>query len=199
MSCSTYVPLCNALVLLFKPLVEIVIHDLKSNTISYIVGNLSQRKMGDPSLLDIDDLDESLDKIIYPKLNVDGRLIKSISVPVDQQWLICINCDVSLFAQMQQVSEIFLQHEQSIMPSSLFKNDWQEKLHQVIHAFLKEQNWHFDHLNKKQKIEIVFYLFQEGALTEKNAADYIANALGLGRATIFNYLRRWRQDEDHPI
>ena len=188
-----YTPICNALVLLFNPLVEIVIHDLSSETICFVSGHLSKRKVGDHSLLNKNDIEKNLSQITYPKLNFDGRLIKSISVPLDNQWLMCINCDVSVFTQLQQLSETFLQPNQTVMPDSLFKNDWQEKLHQGIHHFINEHDWHFNQLNHRQKKEIVYYLFQQGAFSEKNAADYIANALDLGRATIFNYLKNWRQ------
>ena len=145
--------------------------------------------------MDNETIEQSLDQITYPKLNFDGRLIKSISVPVDDKLLICINCDVSVFAQMQRLSESFLTSHQSMMPDSLFKKDWQEKLHNVIHAYLKEKTWRFDSLTQKQKKAIAYYLFQQEAFTEKNAADYIASALGLGRATIFNYLKSWRKPE----
>ena len=98
MSLSTYVPIGNAIVLLLDPLVEVVIHDLDSETICFIAGQLSQRRIGDSSLLDNEAIEQNLDQMTYPKLNFDGRLIKSISVPVDENLLICINCDVSVFA-----------------------------------------------------------------------------------------------------
>ncbi|MFA6303660.1 MAG: PAS domain-containing protein [Legionella sp.] len=193
MTLSRYIPICNALVLLLKPLVEIVIHDLESERICYIDGNLSQRRIGDSSLLDLDALESNLDQITYPKINFDGRLVKSISVSVEDNLLICINCDVSVFAQMNQLSQCLLLSTQPDIPESLFKNDWQEKLHHVIHSYLNEKSWHFDSLTQKQKKEVVYYLYQQEAFQEKNAADYIANALDLGRATIFNYLRLWRK------
>lgn len=190
---SRYIPICNALVLLLKPLVEIVIHNLESERICYIAGNLSQRSIGDLSLLERDELETNLDQITYPKINFDGRLVKSISVPVEDNLLICINCDVSVFSQMKQLSQCLLISTQPDMPESLFKNDWQEKLHHVIHTYLNEKAWRFDSLTQKQKKEVVYYLYQQEAFKEKNAADYIANALDLGRATIFNYLKLWRQ------
>lgn len=192
MSFLPYVPLCKAIVLLLDPLVEIVIHDLASDTICFIAGQLSKRKIGDASLLNSEELEENLEAITYPKLNFDGRLIKSISVPVNEQYLICINCDVSVFSQMQILSESFLVSQQAKIPESLFKKDWQEKLHSAIHFYLKEKQWNFNELSLKQKKDVVHYLFQKNAFTEKNAADYIANVLGLGRATIFNYLKSWR-------
>ena len=61
------------------PLIEVVIHDIKKNKIIYINGRLSGRKAGDPSLLDQEGLD-SIDQIVYPKINFNGRLVKSISI-----------------------------------------------------------------------------------------------------------------------
>ena len=190
---TAYIPLCNALVTLLKPLVEVVIHDLQTNTICYIEGTLSKRKVGDPSLLNKQDLEEDLDKIVYPKLGFDGRLIKSISIPVEKRWLICINCDVSIFNQMQTISQAFLTVSQRSGPKSLFKNDWQEKVHQSIHLFMTRHNWSFEHLTGSQKKEVVHHLFVQGAFEEKNAASYIAKILSMGRATIFNYLNEWKQ------
>lgn len=101
MNISTYTPLCDSMVLLLKPLLEIVIHDLSSGTIYYINGDLSKRKVGDPSLLEPEEFEENIDKIVYLKINFDGRLIKSISVPLEDKWLICINADISIFNQMK--------------------------------------------------------------------------------------------------
>lgn len=190
---SNYLSICNALVLLLDPLIEIVVHNLESGRICHIAGNLSQRRIGDLSLLEEGALESNLERITYPKINFDGRLVKSISVPLEGDLLICINCDVSVFSQMNQLSQRLLMPSQPAMPESLFKNDWQEKLHHVIHAYLNKKTWRFDSLTQKQKKEVVYYLYQQEAFTEKNAADYIANVLGLGRATIFNYLKLWRQ------
>ncbi len=195
MGFSQYIPLCNAIVLLLKPLIEIVIHDLSTDTIVYIEGELSKRQLDDSSLLAKDAFENDLNQIIYPKLNFDGRLIKSISIPLESRWLLCINCDVSIFSQMQRLSEDFVAIPQSSQPKSLFKHDWQEKMHMAVHGFINEKNWRFDALTQKQKKEVVHYLFQQGAFEQKNASDYIANTLGIGRATIFNYLKHWRQYE----
>ncbi len=201
MPLSPYIPLCKALVLLMKPLVEIVIHDLKSGTICHIEGSLSVRKVGDPSLLDPSELEKNIDKIVYPKLNFDGRLIKSISVPIEDKWLVCINCDVSIFTQIQNLSQKLLGMsepsnsglETSLRPESLFKNDWQERLHIAIHSHLREKGWVYEDLNGRQKKEIAKHLFDINAFYEKNAADYVATTLSLGRATVFKYLKEWRQ------
>lgn len=192
MSFLTYIPLCDSIVRLFNPLVEIVIHDLSTGTICYFNGNLSKRQVGDPSLLEAKELEKDIDKIVYPKINFDGRLIKSISVPIEEQWLICINVDVSIFHHLKGLGELFLNMPSTDQPKSLFKNDWQEKVHKAIHTFLQTQNWTFETLNHHQKKETAKHLFDSGAFAEKNAADYISQVLHLGRATIFKYLKEWR-------
>jgi hypothetical protein len=180
-----------------RPLIEVIIHDLVSGKIYYINGNLSKRKVGDSSLLAPGEFEKNIDQIIYPKINFDGRLIKSISVPVDNKWLICINADASVFSQMKNLGEVFLNTINESQPESLFKNDWQEKLHVAIDDFLKKQGLKFNELNQFEKKMLAKHLFDLGAFAEKNAADYVANILGLGRATIFKYLKEWRNDNGH--
>ncbi|MDF2964659.1 MAG: hypothetical protein K0Q51_47 [Rickettsiaceae bacterium] len=192
MTLSNYIPLCKAIVALMSPLVEVVIHDLNKGSIYYIEGNLSKRQIGDPSLLSPDELDKDIGEVIYSKLNFDGRLIRSISVPIEGNYLFCINFDVSIFNQLQALSHHFLEISYSKKPEALFKNDWQEKLHISVHAFLKEKGWDFQHLSNSQKKILVENLYSIGAFSEKNAADYIAEILKMGRATIFKYLKEWR-------
>lgn len=186
---SHYIPICDAIVLLMDPLVEIVVHDIAQNSIVYINGKLSNRKIGDASLLNPEGA-YNIDKIVYSKVNFDGRLIKSISVKLEDKYLLCLNCDISIFNQMQELSRAILQMGRQ--PESLFTNDWQEKLHVSIHAYLKNHNLLFDHLSQKDKKSLVKHLFDLGAFHEKNAADYVAKVLGLGRATIFKHLKEWR-------
>ncbi|MBM4222521.1 MAG: hypothetical protein FJ161_01780 [Gammaproteobacteria bacterium] len=189
MNLSNYIRICDAIVQLIEPLAEVVIHDLDKNIIKYINGNLSKRKTGDASLLDITSLN-NIEKIVYPKVNFDGRLVKSISVLLEEKYLLCINCDVSIFNKMQEISNVLLQMGNP--PESLFTNDWQEKLHVTIHSYLENHHLLFDQLSFSDKKKLSKHLFDLGAFQEKNAADYIAKILQLGRATIFKYLKEWR-------
>ncbi|MBP6985670.1 MAG: PAS domain-containing protein [Alphaproteobacteria bacterium] len=186
---SNYIPICDAIVRLMDPLVEIVIHDIAGDSITYINGKLSNRKIGDASLLDPEGLC-SIDQTVYPKVNFDGRLVKSVSVILEDKYLLCINCDISIFNKMQELSSALL--EMGSPPQPLFTNDWQEKLHVSIHSYLQNHNLSFDHLSQNEKKALAKHLFDLGAFHEKNAADYVAKVLGLGRATVFKYLKEWR-------
>jgi len=193
MKLNDYIKICNAIAFLMHPMVEFVIHDIETNTIIYINGSLSQRKVGDQSLLDNNALND-INQIAYPKINFDGRLVKSISLILEKQWLLCINCDVSVFNKMHDVCSTILQKNIGLQPKFLFENDWQNKLHTSIHGYLQNNNLSFDLLSKSDKKVIVKYLFDLGAFNEKKAADYIAKILKLGRATIFKYQREWRKN-----
>lgn len=198
MNLTPYIAIGDAFVKLMYPLVEVVIHDLSTQTIKYINGELSRRNVGDDSLLDSTNLSEELSSSTYTKLGFDGRLIKSISVLLSGELLMCINCDVSIFNYMQQLSQQVLQKNDQY-PSALFKNDWQEKLHIVLHEFITKQKWDFQNLSGAQKKEALKHLFDLNAFAEKNAADYIANILNIGRATVFKYLKEWRNHEHKHI
>lgn len=192
-----YITLSHALTKLFHPLVEVVIHNLETEKIVHISGSLSQRKAGDDSLIHKQKLldEDYLDSIVYEKLGVRGTPMKSVSIllPSSQhpQYMMCINVDISMFEQIKSISEMFMGNT-SPKPASLFKNDWQEKLHQGMFDFITEKSWSLTQLTTKQKKDIVRYLFEEGAFEQKKAADYIAEALNLNRSTIFNYLKEWR-------
>lgn len=192
MALSTAIQVCDALVRLLHPLLEIVIHEIATDKIIYLNGCLSARKVGDASLLDKATLND-VDEVIYPKINFDGKLIKSISVQLEDRWLLCINCDISVFSQMQQLSSVILQSMGSSQPEALFARDWQEKLHIAIHSYLQIHHLSFENLSAANKKLLVKYLLDLGAFKEKKAADYVAKILDLSRATVFKYLKELRK------
>ena len=166
-------------------------NDTTTNKIVHVSGSLSNRKTNDDSLLQSDNF-EDINKTIYSKINHDGKLTKSISALLEERWLICINCDISIFNNMQSVSELFLANVSSNKPESLFKNDWQDKLNLAVHKYLQEHNLSYNQLKISDKKHLIEYLYKIGAFNEKNAADYVAKTLELGRATIFKHLKTLR-------
>ena len=96
--------LCDAFVRLLDPFGEVVLHDWRSQTISYISGQLSNRQVGDPSFVDDLELGNDPGPVFGPfrKTNPDGRLIKSISILFNDAdgnptTLLCFNIDTSRF------------------------------------------------------------------------------------------------------
>lgn len=196
---DAYIKIAKSLTQLMQPVVEVVIHDLATQSIVYIEGGLSLRQVGDPSLLaeGIENWENQIENEIYQKLSPTGQLLKSTTIPIQNQGktvaLMCINYDISLFQEMQKLASLTLSQPRAEQPKSLFKNDWQERIHRALHQILSEKYKKIDTLTFDEKKEIIGFLYQMGAFNGRNASDYVAEILGMGRATIFKYLKQWKQ------
>ncbi|MBX9976678.1 MAG: PAS domain-containing protein [Alphaproteobacteria bacterium] len=195
---SSYVAISKAISKLFAPFVEVVIHDIECNHIVFIEGGFSKRQVGDPSYLDdgTDWKNLGLDQVVYEKTNVDGRSIKSVSIPLvgddgTVKELMCINFDVSFFSSMKPFLDAILDTSgHSPKPEALFKNDLDDRIHTFIHAYLARHSLSLVHLTKEHKRDIILELRSKGAFDHKHAAAVIGRTLDLSRASIYNYLKK---------
>lgn len=195
-----YASVADGIALLFSDYVEVIIHDLHSQSVVHIANNLSKRKIGDPSSLD-DVNFEQTETVIgpYEKLNWDGQKICSTSVVLrDDQFcpigMLCINMSTAPLQAAQDALALLLPTKNLIpQPEKLFHDDWQEKVNSFIHHWLNNRHLTIASLSRQDKRSLVEALFKEGAFNGKSSADYVANVLGMGRATVFNYLREIKQ------
>ncbi|CAI1635525.1 helix-turn-helix transcriptional regulator [Serratia entomophila] len=186
---------------LFFPNVEVVIHDLATNKVTYLANNLSKRKPGDDAGLEDFELGAEA-KVTgpYEKLNWDGKKMRSVSIAArDEQgkpsYLLCINLSTGTFEDARNALDMFLSVTRlQPQPQQLFKDDWQEKINTFLHEWLRRENAALGSLTREQKRSLVNDLYHEGAFKAKSAADYIANVLSMGRATVYKYLRELKQD-----
>lgn len=109
--------ICDGVALIFQPFVEVVLHDLDTETAVHIAGNFSHREVGEPSLLHEIDF-RSSERILgpYEKVNWDGRRIKSVSIIVRDSAerpiaVMCINADVSQFHAVMQTLNFLLPYQ----------------------------------------------------------------------------------------
>jgi predicted transcriptional regulator YheO len=162
----------------------------------YLSNPFSKRELGEPSLLNEIDFKPS-DIIIgpYEKVNWDGRRIKSVSAVLRSHekaiGILCINVDVSHFhAVMQTLNALVSVPQVPEKPVSLFKEDWHERINEYIQSWTRERGLSVTDMSRAQKQQLVTDLAGDGAFGGRNAAAYISRILGLGRATVYNYLRR---------
>jgi D-arginine utilization repressor len=193
---GAYTHICDAIALLFRPYAEVVLHDLTTETVVYLANPFSKRELGEPSLLHEIDFKPS-DIIIgpYEKVNWDGRRIKSVSAVLRSDdkaiGILCINVDVSHFhAVMQTLNALVSVPQIAEKPVSLFKEDWHERINEYIQSWTGERGLSISEMNRVQKQQLVTDLAGDGAFGGRNAAAYISRVLGLGRATVYNYLKR---------
>lgn len=196
---NSFIPVARIVSKIYAPFVDVIIHDLDTQKIHYVEGVLSKLKQGDLSNLaeNLDLIEVSMDRCSSPQIDTSGRLIKTISTILfdaegQEKGLMCIHFDVSKLILTHEILTELLIPAADSKADDLFKNDWQDQIHLFIHKYLDENNFDLNSMNKKQKKELVRGLFYQGAFDATNSANYIANLLKMGRATIFNYLKEWR-------
>ncbi len=191
--------MADGLAALLFPFAEVVVHDLATQTIAHLVNPLSRRQVGDATALDDITFDDD-DGLIgpYAKTNWDGGRMRAISVLVRDDTrrpigVVCVNLATSAFEQARATLELFARGvEVSPLPAKLFRDDWQERILAFLHPWLEARQLTLGQLTREQKRELVIALDRTGAFRGKSAADYVANLLGMGRATVFNHRKAAR-------
>lgn len=189
--------IADAIATLFFPHAEVVLHDLRTQKVDYIANNLSKRGIGDDSALE-DMLSADVSDVNigpYEKLNWDGQKIRSLSTVLHDHTgrrlvVLCINLNISLFENAKAALDLFLSPSKLIpQPDSLFRDDWQERINTFLHAWMRERQLSLNLLTRDHKRELVLALHAEGAFKGKSASNYVANVLGMGRATVYKHLK----------
>lgn len=197
---TRYHAIADAIALLFTPYAEVAIHDLASQKLVYIANNRSQRELGEDT--NLDDLRDNLDLQVigpYQKRNWDGGQLRSISAVLrdDNQHpigLMCINLDITVLSSAKAALETFLSGSAlQPQPAVLFQDDWQERINTFIYQWLQQHQQTLSTLNAPARRELVEALYHQGAFRGKNAAGYVAKILGIGRATVYNYLKNCKE------
>lgn len=188
-------PTAEAIQRLLHPHAEVVIHDIRKNQIAAIYHPFSKRRVGDSSLLTQEEMSMLEDCMgPYEKINWDGKKLKSVSSIIrddkgEAVGMLCINLNISSLEKINGLISEFINHEKfTSQPIPLFKDDWQEKINKYIHTYLNEHHLTLESLNRTEKKELIEHLYKTGAFTAKNSALYIAQVIGVSRATIYNYL-----------
>ncbi|MGH8381857.1 helix-turn-helix transcriptional regulator [Pseudomonas sp.] len=194
---DNYRAIADAIATLFFPHAEVVLHDLRSQKIDYIANNLSKREIGDDAALE-DLLETGTDETNigpYEKLNWDGQKIRSLSTVLRNEAgtplaVLCINLNISLFENAKAALDLFLSPSKLIpQPDALFRDDWQERINTFLNNWLRQRQLSLNLLTRDHKRELVLALHAEGAFKGKSAANYVANVLGMGRATVYKHLK----------
>ena len=196
---TRYGALADGIALLFAGYVEVIIHDLQSQTVVYIANNISNRQLGDPAALD-DVTFEAGEANFgpYEKCNWDGSNIRSVSTVLRNDdghaiGVLCINLNTAPLEGIRETLDLFLSRANTTpQPEKLFHDDWQERVNLFIHNWLTQNQLSQPTLTRKGKRELVEALYLNGAFKGKNTPDYVAKILGIGRATVFKYIKAAR-------
>ncbi|MFK0164135.1 transcriptional regulator [Rhizobium sp. NPDC090279] len=201
-----FAPVAEAVATLLKPHAEVVIHDLRTQTIAHIANNLSRREIGGSSLAELKDIGALGTDVIgpYRKTNFDGRQLKSITAVLRNQagepfGLLCINFDIApIEAARDALSLLAAFQGAGAQPSALFRTDWQETVNAAIADFLSERGLAASALAKEDHAALIEVLEQEGYFAIRNLVPYLAKLLGISRATVYKHLRDARESKQQP-
>jgi predicted transcriptional regulator YheO len=200
---SRYFATADAVAALFRPHVEVVIHDLASNTVAYISNPISKRNVGDSSaserfkeaILERDVIGP------YRKVNRDGRNLRSTTAVLrddDAQpvAMMCINFDVSTLERIgEQVASL------AFLPGSLephapfFHDNWRQSLERAISQFETRAGVAAPLMDQDNRRQLIGELDAAGLLSVRNAPAAAAERLRMSRAGFYNYLKAVRKGE----
>jgi predicted transcriptional regulator YheO len=126
----------------------------------------------------------------FPLVDAAGRRLTTISVPVDDgARLLCINFDRTAVdgALAVLASLATAQLEPAAGPAA---GDWPARISAAITTWCAARNLTPRHLTTDARRQVVRHLDAEGLFETRNAAEHVAAALGVSRATIYNLRQR---------
>jgi D-arginine utilization repressor len=190
-----YFAIGEAIATLFHPLVEVVLHDLRSGRIVRIWNCRTDREAGDLSHLHRPQEQFSDTQAIlgpYEKaLPFQGRT-KSITAglrDVDNELIgfLCINLDVTLIDQATTMLTSFAAAQMK-RPEPIYRNDLQLHISYLVRDYSIEVNKPIDHLNKEQRVELVAAVDRAGLFQARKSVELLAKAMHISRASVYNLL-----------
>ncbi|MFI1035481.1 transcriptional regulator [Streptomyces sp. NPDC020951] len=187
---------------MFPGLCEVVLHDLRDprHAIRAIENNLSGRNVGDSvtelGLARIED--PGYPSVIqnYPNRFPDGRPAKSTSIGIKNaagEYIaaLCLNLDVSVLSPvtlaLSNLVATGTEHREQALETLRDRNA--RELRQVVEELAAEHAAPPRSLSRDGKKTLVRQLHQDGYFDSRDAAQTIADLLGVSRATVYNYTK----------
>ncbi|WP_238608559.1 transcriptional regulator [Amycolatopsis sp. Poz14] len=183
---------------MFPGLCEVVLHDLRDpdHAIRAIENNLSGREVGDPAtelgLRRVSDPDYPSVLQNYANQFPDGRPVKSTSIGIknaDGEYIaaLCLNLDVSVLSPLTHTltSLVAADAAQPGVVEDLRSRTSRELRERIERAAGGSPR----SLSREAKRDLVRRLRDEGYFESRDAAQTIADLLGVSRATVYNYAK----------
>ncbi|OAH11766.1 helix-turn-helix transcriptional regulator [Streptomyces jeddahensis] len=187
---------------MFPGLCEVVLHDLRDpqHAIRAIENNLSGRQVGDSAtelgLARIADPEYPSVIQNYPNRFPDGRPVKSTSIGIknaEGEYIaaLCLNLDVSVLSPVTLALSNLVSTDNGHreQPLETLRDRNARELRQEVEARAAERAATPRSLRREDKKELVRQLQRDGYFDSRDAAQTIADLLGVSRATVYNYTK----------
>lgn len=192
--------IATALGRMFPGLCEVVLHDLRDprHAIRAIENNLSGRRIGDSAtelgLARIADPEYPSVVQNYPNRFPDGRPAKSTSIGIKNpagEYIaaLCLNLDVSVLSPvtLALANLVATGTEHREQPPETLRDRNTRELRSAVEELAAERAAAPRSLSRQDKKALVRQLHQDGYFDSRDAAQTIADLLGVSRATVYNY------------
>ncbi|WP_328752586.1 PAS domain-containing protein [Streptomyces sp. NBC_00285] len=192
--------IATALGRMFPGLCEVVLHDLRDprHAVRAIENSLSGRQVGDSAtelgLARIADPEYPSVIQNYPNRFPDGRPAKSTSIGIKNSAgeyiaALCLNLDVSVLSPvtLALANLVATGTEHREQPLETLRDRNTRELRRVVEELAAERAAAPRSLSRQDKKALVRQLHQDGYFDSRDAAQTIADLLGVSRATVYNY------------
>lgn len=192
------VPAVEAIVTLFHPHLEAVVHDVATDTVVAIWNPVSGRRPGDPSLLGSEATGEPANPVEgvlgpYAKVDAQGRTWTSVTVPLaGGTALLCLNFDRTVLDHAAATLSSFAAAVEP-RPAVLFERDWREEINLLVDGWCRAEKRPRHRMSAAQRRELVAHLDGRGVFGVRHSATHVAVALGVSRATVYGLLKAVRR------
>jgi predicted transcriptional regulator YheO len=198
-------PVCEAVARLLGPHAEVVLHDAERDRVLAVWHPLTRRGPGDHSYLgELDQLEPSAHDVYgpYEKLLPDGRRLSSVSAILRAEdgrpsAVLCVNLDRTPLDQAAALLTAFAAPT-APRPEPLFEQDWTERVHQMVGAFVRERGCPVERLGRDDRLAVITELDRAGVFAVRRAVPVVASALSASRSTVYALLGEARAHRSSP-
>ena len=203
-----YKSVADAVAALFAPDVEVVIHEIQTDTVFYIANPVSGRKPGDISLLELDGQDLDVEGGVigpYEKAGEKGQRVRAATAVLRDgtgkaMGLMCINQDHSVYEPALDLLQRLVRPPRAQQhPEILFQNDWRDQIKLEVRAFFECRSGRPERLTPAERKTLIAGLDEKGLFFAKKSIEQVAGMIGVSRATAYNDLKAARQGMKKPI
>jgi predicted transcriptional regulator YheO len=200
-------PLVHELAAVLGETSEVVLHDFSDleHSIVEIAGNVTGRRVGGSvtqiGLALAAQGNDAQSQIGYLTRTATGRVLKSSTLLLRDQdgrvfGALCVNVDVTQFRVAARLLAD-LAGPAGVAPADIdFSDDIRRVLEAEVEQIERTLGRSPDFANKADRMEVVAALKRRGAFAVQRAVPYVAQRLGVSRATIYTYLEEIRQSSD---
>lgn len=192
---------------------EVVLHDLSKPYDKTVVdirnGHITGRKIGDcGSNLGLEVMrmtsPEKGDAFNYISHTREGKILRSSSIYLrddkgNLRYSLCVNLDITDSMKFESYLKEINRYEASDSnPNEIFVDNVQNLLGELITRGAEQIGKKPCAMNKEEKIELLRYLDNKGALLISKSGERICEELQISKFTFYNYLESIRKAEEAP-